>query len=375
MHSVFKVILFIICTFFLNSGHTQDKVKVDSARRLLEKGKLSKKDELTTYHWLSMYSKSPIEKIRYGNLTSNLAKDLVNHEYIIKADLRLGVSHRLLGNLGKATEYLFRSANSAYDHENFQPLLSNIYAEISTCYTLNGDSENAMLYGSKAIDILRKTGKKKELALNLLNMGYDHYVIGNYDSALNYYAESEPILAGYEMKFGLAYIMGNRALVYWKKGDVEKAKNDLTTAIRMLEPFEDRFAMADYYNKLSDIYIEENDLENAILTASKGLDMAKLEGLKEQARDASYLLLKIHEGAGRYEDAMYYQTQYYAYKDSIQNLETTKLIADLRTEYEVGQMQTEVDQLTEQKSRYQIIIIAAGVIIFVVLGFTIIRRI
>ncbi|MEM6831907.1 MAG: tetratricopeptide repeat-containing sensor histidine kinase, partial [Bacteroidota bacterium] len=166
---------------------------------------------------------------------------------------------------------------------------------------------------------------------------------------------------------GLAYIMGNRALVYWKTDNRSKAKKDLLQAIEMLEPLGDRFGMSDYYNQLGNIYYEESLFDQAIEYTMKGLEMSKSVGLKEQVRDAAKLLYQAYQKKGVYDKALNYQTQYYAYKDSIQNLETTQKLANLRTEYEVGQKQTEVDLLLEQKRSNQIIMITGGIILLVVI--------
>ena len=162
----------------------------------------------------------------------------------------------------------------------------------------------------------------------MLNTGYDYYLIDNYDSAMAYYNESEPILRDIKMDLGVAYIIGNRALVYWKNGDIEKAKEDLFIAIEMLKPFGDNYGMADYYNQLGNIFLEEKNEEEAIKYTTIGLKMAEGEGLKEQVRDASYLLYKLSLERGLLEDAIAYQTQHYAYKDSIQNFETTQKLAN-----------------------------------------------
>ncbi|MEQ9006894.1 MAG: hypothetical protein RLP12_03355, partial [Ekhidna sp.] len=268
-----------------------------------------------------------------------------------------------MSNLERALEYLFKGADEAAGKQQFKNILAEIYAEISTCYTQNGDSENALFYGSKTIKMLRELGKKQPLALSLLNFGYDYYLIGNYDSAMAYYNESEPILENLGFELGVAYIIGNRALVYWKQGDREKAKEDLFKAIEMLKPMGDKYGMADYYNQLGNIYLEENDEEEAIKHTLIGLDMAKSVGLKEQVRDASGLLFQLQHKRGNLEDAIQYQTQYHAYKDSIQNLETTQRLGDLKTEYEVGRKQTEVDLLLEQKRNNRIIMITGGILL------------
>lgn len=363
MIRVTVVLAVLLLSSIICLGQTDNR---DSVLNVLEKQNLSQTDQLKAYHWLSFHAKSPEEELEYGKLLLSLAMEYESLEYTIKAKKRIGVAHRLLGNVGISLEFLFEGANDAAEDDNLKGLLAEMYAEISTTYTLNSDSDNALLYGSKTIEILRALGSGQRLALTLLNTGYDYYLINNFDSALAYYNESEPILTEIGMTQGLAYIIGNRALVFWKQGKLNKAKKDLFRAIEMLQPLGDRFAMADYYNQLGNIYLDEGNEEKAIQYTMRSLEMAKEEGLKEQVRDASYLLFQLNRNIGKHELASEYLIQHYAYRDSIQNLETTQEIANLRTEFEVGQKQAEVDLLLQQRQSNQIIIITGGITLFIV---------
>ncbi|MEQ8629002.1 ATP-binding protein [Ekhidna sp.] len=349
----------LICFF----GFSQNQLKADSIMKEIERGIMSPSQEMEAYYRLSTHTISPDERLRHAEYLLKLAEKANSQDYLIKAYMQIGIAHRFMGNLERALESLFKGADEATGKEQHKRTLGEIYAEISTCYTQNGDSENALYYGSKTIDLLRELGKKQPLALSLLNYGYDNYLIGNYDSAMAYYNEAEPILKQLKFELGVAYIIGNRALVYWKQGEREKAKEGLFAAIDMLKPMGDKYGMADYYNQLGNIYLEEGSEDEAIKHTLTGLSMAQSVGLKEQVRDASNLLFKLYNKRGNLEEAIKYQTQYYAYKDSIQNLETTQRLGDMRTEYEVGLKQAEVDLLLEQKRNNRIIIITGGVLL------------
>ena len=344
----------------------------DSLLNAISRSETSGLELLRAYYQLSLNAKSPEAELSYGITLLQLAQEQQQKEYIIRAKKRIGVAHRLLGNVRTSLEYLFEAANQAADEEAFQGLLAELYAEISTTYTLNGDSKNALLYGSKTIEILRALGSGQGLALTLLNAGYDYYLIGNYDSALAYFNESEPILRELEIQPGLAYLIGNRALVFWKQGDIPRAKTDIFQAIDMLKPLEDRYGLADYYNQLGSIFLEEGNEQEAIKYTTKGLDMAKAEGLKEQVRDASLLLFQLNRNIGNHKIASDYLIQHYTYRDSIQNIATTQEIANLRTEFEVGQKQAEVDLLLQQRKSNQLIMIVGGITLFVVICLVII---
>ncbi|MEQ9468732.1 MAG: ATP-binding protein [Ekhidna sp.] len=360
-----KHLLFVTFSLLFGlMGFTQNRVKADSIRKEIDKGILTPSQEMEAYYRLATHTIAPDERLSHSEYLLKLAKEAKSQEYLIKAYMQIGMSHRFMSNLERALENLFKGADEANGKSQFKSTLAEIYAEISTCYTQNGDSENALYYGSKTIKMLRELGRQQPLALSLLNYGYDYYLMGSYDSAMAYYDESEPILKKLGFDLGVAYIIGNRALVYWKQGNREKAKEDLFKAIEMLEPMGDKYGMADYYNQLGAIYLEEGAEEEAIKYTLTGLDMAQGIGLKEQVRDASHLLFQLYNKRGNLEEAIKYQTQYHAYKDSIQNLETTQRLGDLRTEYEVGIKQAEVDLLLEQKRNNRIIMITIGVLLF-----------
>ena len=372
MRTAGTILLSAIFILFCIQAHSQNESEIDSVLNHLKEQSLSVEDRIASYYWLANFSGTPEDIIAYSETLYELAEQANNTEFMIRAKVEIGVAHRFLGNLGQSLEYLFESANEASEQEGLSSLLADIYLEISTCYTQNGDSDNALLYGSKSIEILRKTNETEKLGSILLNTGYDYYLIGNYDSAMSYYNESELLLHETDNQLALAYLIGNRALVYWKLGNNERAKTDLFQSIDMLRPLRDDFGMADYPNQLGSIFLEEGNEQEAITYTMQGLEMAKAEGLKEQVRDASYLLFQLNRTIGAHEAAADYLIQHYAYRDSIQNLETTQEIANLRTEFEVGQKQAEVDLLLQQRRSNQTIMVIGGVTLFVVICLVII---
>jgi signal transduction histidine kinase len=86
--------------------------------------------------------------------------------------------------------------------------------------------------------------------------------------------------------------------------------------------------------------------------------------LKEQIRDANLKLSELYDAQNDYQKAYFHQSQYLVYRDSINSEEKIREIADLRTEYEVGQREAEIALLkTEQKNRYVTFISMALIIV------------
>lgn len=367
MSGVKKCLLFFLFLGQAFVSNSQNLSPIDSALNILQTQSPNTEESITIYKWLYQETHSDKNRLKYAKELLKLAQLRPEHENLITANFQLGMAHAVLGSPEIALEHLFEAASMASNAPEHQDLLIDIYNEISACYTLNADSKNAILYGTKAIEQLRDSGNKEQLAMALINLGYDYYLINRYDSALSYYNESEPIVKEVNNEIILAYLIGNRALVYWKTNRTDRAKADLFLAIEMLKEYGDQFGMADYYNQLGRIFLQEDDIESAIQYTLNGLEMAQTEGLKEQVRDASLLLSKLYNTQQKHKQSAIYLAQHYAYRDSIQSPETTQNIADLRTEFEVGQKQAEVDLLREKQRSNQIIIIAGGITLIIVI--------
>ncbi len=318
-----------------------------------------------------MLSSSPEEKLRFASKLQSEAEKLNEYYYLVSAFKYQGIAYRLNGDLEEAFRKLFRGAEIANLNKQLS-LLPELYTEISTSYTQNEDSRNALLFNTKAIEALRKINDNQTLAITLLNTGYDYYLINSLDTALSYYNEAEPIFEEIGLEIGKAYTIGNRALVYWKQGQPVQAIEDLKLAITMLEPLGDQFGMADYYNQLGSIYLELDNHENALINTEKGLELALAVDLKEQIRDASKLLAELYDERQEYAKAFDYQSRFIAYKDSIQDQETTRRLADLRTEFEVGQKEAELEVMSAEKKTQQILSIGLGVFLLLTAVFAVI---
>lgn len=352
----------MVLIFICFAGFSQNLKEVDSLKGLLEINAVNDREQLEILKEISFKSSSPDDIIYNANLLIERASILNENDFKALGYISLGVGHQKLGELENSQKCLFKAAEISEEFD-YPKILGMAYLEIANIYTQNEDSKNALLYNSKAIDIFRRTGDQQQLAINLLNTGYDYYLINNLDTALSYYNEAEPIFEEIGLEIGKAYAIGNRALVFWKQGDLEGATSDLLQAIDMLEPLGDQYGMADYYNQLGNVSLEQGQNREAIKYTTIGLEMAIAEDLKEQVRDASLLLSKLYKEQNEFEKSLLYQTQYIAYKDSIQDQETTQRLADLRTDFEVGQKQTEVDLLSVQKRNQQLVSAGLGAIL------------
>lgn len=338
----------------------QNQAKADSIKQVLALfSNVAESKRVELLDQIAQLSSSPDEILQFADRLLQIVQKKNEYKtYQIKAYRYKGVAFRLKGDLKKSLESLLKAAKVAED-EGQDYNLAQTYLEVANTYSANNDFKNSLHYETKAIEIVRLGDNKQQLAINLLNTGYSYYKLKYLDSALLLYNEAEPIFEEIKLPLGNAYVVGNRALVYWKQGDLQKAERDLLRAIEMLKPLGDQFGMADYHNQLGNIFLEQNEIEKTIWHTEKALSMGKELGLKEQIRDASLLLSQLYTRKQQYQKALEYQTQFIAYKDSVENTEQTKKMADMRTEFEVNLREKEIDVLEKgQKLQRTYIIIA-----------------
>lgn len=354
------IFILILNSLKAQNQHIADSLKVVYSQSI----SLGKEVDRKLLLSLITYSTAPEDVMEYVDQLLTLPETSVAHQvWALRAK---GVAYRRRGDLKHSIENLFLSSKLAIEHGIFNEA-ANSYLEIASTYSSNSQTNNALIYEKKAIEIIRANGTANQLATNLLNLGYTYYTLDQLDSALLYYNEAEPLFDSVKLTIGKAYVIGNRAMVYQQQQRYELAESGLLSAIALLIPLGDEFGMADYHNQLGKLYRNLGRQAEAIDHAQKAHEMALRNDLKEQVRDASLLLAGLFEQQNDHTRALAYQKQYIAFKDSIESAEKTREMADLRTEYEVNIREKEIDLLkTEQQLSRGYIILVIILLIFAV---------
>lgn len=305
--------------------------------------------------------------LKYAEELVKLAEKNKNKQYLHRGYFQIGNKKRLFGDLEEALDAYFKSAEAAQSF-NYIKGVGNAYGAIADIYSMSDNHENARLYYNKAISILRQSKDSISLASAILNAGDEYRISELYDSAFVYFSESEIIFEKLDYKIGMAYSLGNIGMVYEKLGENDLAEKNINDAIQILEKFEDYYPICVYNITLCDIYLARGDRKTALEYALNSLSLAEKNGLKEQIRDANLKLSELYEKFGNPGESYKYYKNYILYRDSINNIKTVQNLANLRTNYEVSQKQSEVDLLSQQKKNQRTILIS----LIIILGLSII---
>ncbi|MGB5370899.1 MAG: adenylate/guanylate cyclase domain-containing protein, partial [Flavobacteriaceae bacterium] len=341
----------------------QDQRVVDSLTKIYQQDELEGIEKFEILRNLSFNAVYDFElSLRYANELISLSEQEDNYLYIHRGYLQKGNTNRFAGNLKDALDAFFKGAEAAINGDYVEGE-GAAYISIADVYSEMGNTDNADIYYNKGIKLLRKTNDSISLANALLNAGDEYFRIKDFDKALRYFEESGIIYKKVDYLVGTAYNLGNVGMVYAEQGKDTLAEAHINEAIAILEQLEDYYPISIYLTYMSDIYVRKNDFPLAFTYAERSLELATNYGLKDQISEANLKLSQFYEQSGDPVTSYKYYKDHIVYRDSFINLENVQQLADLRTNHEVSQKQTEVDLLNQQKRNQQIILGFSGLLL------------
>lgn len=319
---------------------------------------------------IAFHQTAPEKKAYYSNLIIEISERQSAPKWLFRGLILRGHAFRLKGEIDKALDDYFR-AESLADSIGFKKGVGGANSAIGDVYSVEGQHTKSIEHYKKAAAIFKILSDSVNMATVLLNTGELYRKSKNLDSALVYFQRSKVIFNRINYLIGTAYNLGNIGLVLAEQGRHKQAEENIKGAIVILEKLGDRYPIAVYQTSLAEIYAQRGEYDRALKYAKSSLNIGLEEGLKEQIRDASLKLSELYKSVGNSDEAYTYLKQYITYRDSINNEETIRKMADLRTEYEVNKKQIEVDLLSEQAKLNRIVAWSAVFIIALLLVLTI----
>lgn len=348
--------ILLIGLFFCDILFAKDN-KVDSIRLVYENKNLNDSIVFFAYKHKALVSNNPDEKLLYTKCAFLFAQEVKNYNWqggakVIEADVYVTI-----GSLDVAIKTYFESLG-LYSKNNYLNGIAYVLSRLGEVYLKNNEIGKAKEYLQRATVYFNNLNDTLRYASVLLNLAEVYRKNGEQDSAVCNFKKSENLFSVIMYSAGIAYAKGNIGLVYVVQNKLDSAEVYLNESISILEPMEDNYAVSSYLDGLAEIYFKRKKYTKAKAMAHKSLTLAQEHGLKEQIKDASFHLASIYSQMGNYKEAYKYKSQYIDYRDSINNEETIRNIANLHIKYEVTQKQKEVDELNAQKQYYLLIAIS-----------------
>ncbi|WKN33513.1 tetratricopeptide repeat protein [Porifericola rhodea] len=318
---------------------------------------------------ISNYATSPKIIIKYAKLALEAANSVNNDKWKAAASLNIAQGYKLLGDNEKALNSVLESINY-YLKADSEIGVAAAYISLGDIYAQLNNNKQAKESYNKAIKIFRTEHDSLRLATVLLNAGELFHHSREYDSALQYYNEAHNLFKLLKVDAGVAYGLGNLGLVKASQKEYEIARAYLDSAIVILKEQGDNYAIAEYLISLAEIHAENEEIEQALELAHQSLEISEHDHLLQQMRNASKLLSELYTSKEDFLKAFKYQSAYILYRDSINNEEVVRNMADMRTEFEVEQKQTEINLLNESRKNERLVQLGLALLLVFVLALT-----
>jgi len=366
INNVLITALFGVLIF--NTSFAQSRQVADSLITVLETQELSKKEHSKLLNSLAYHHPKIDTALLVAKQALQIAEEIKDPVLEGEALEEISNIERRLGNNSVSLQASFK-ALQIYESLELTERQAASYGQLASNSVSDDDYPSAISYLKKAQRIYKNSDKIKNETIILVNLGEAYRLAGYLDSATTCFKETLTRSMLKEDGIIKAYSQGNLGMVYAAQGKLELAKTNLNEATATLLELGDSYATTVYTAELGEVYQKEDKPQAAEEKFLQAVTMAKQAGLKEQVRDFSATLSDFYEASGNYAQALKFQKLYQVYQDSLVNKENIQKIEQLKSGYEIGKRESEIDLLNTINTNQKYLVITLGTGAFLLLLF------
>lgn len=226
-----------------------------------------------------------------------------------------------------------------------------------------GDLASAIKYYEKAIEINREAKNDPGLYTSLSNLGLSFYTLGDIPKALANYFEAANVAEKMNDKKRQARILNNIAGVYYAQKEIKLHREYLEKALAMAIEAGEKRGEAGILNNLIKDLIENKEFDRARNVAERSLEIAKEFSDKQLIATANGNFAMLGRALGNYEDALKYEKEALAIRQSMgSKMETLGSLNSLGETYlKLKQYDNAISNLRESIDQSQSVGYAFGI--------------
>lgn len=260
---------------------------------------------------------------------------------------KVGNCHHELGNLDEALKFYLKSLGIAEENQLLQQqgLLANNIAEI---FKLQENNQRAHEYYIKAISIAQRTNDSLGLSKAITNLGVAEKNRGNFKIADSLYKKALQLIEGKNICDLEAGLYINFGALYKDWGQSDKSIRYYRAAEKIYNKTGELHGLAIVTANLGNSFLETGLLDSARLYFERALNLAEATHSLTRQENAARSMANYYKVTGNYRQAYRYDSIAGNLSDSVFNIEKTRVIQELNTQYETEKKEK---QLAEQEVR------------------------
>ncbi len=242
---------------------------------------------------------------------------------------------------------------------NDNQLLFESYTTIANILDQSSQTEEAIMYNNKALELLKNFESKDNLLFSKAslynNIGYLYNNLDNYNLAEKTFLEGIQLLdKKLTNSLTHAMLLNNLAYSYIKKGKLSNAQKLITKSFQIRDSIKAPQGIIASYNRMGELFLAKKDTLKAVENWTK----AYKEAEKIKARNAALANLKYLSLYDK-NNSKFYTERYYEINDSIKNMQIENKTKFARIEFETAQLEQKNELLSQHISILVIVSISS----------------
>lgn len=287
----------------------------------------------------------------------------------------IGIIHDIMGNYDealKAHQQSLQLRRKMKDQRGVAASLTNI----GILHQKIKNYDEAIAFYNQALSIWIELDRELEQAATYNNLGGVQDLLGNDDEALKYYQNALEIWKRYNDRHGVSIALRNIGAIKVRQGNLEEALDMHQQALEIGQGLGDQFGSASSMIDMAELYLKLGQPNSALEAAHEGLALAEATDSWPLIRDSHQMLSELYENLGQYDEALEHHKAYKAANDSVFNIDSQSIIAELQEEYKTKEQQQQIAAFKqrEQIQGLRFWILAGGTALFGIVSVLIYSR-
>ncbi len=287
----------------------------------------------------------------------------------------IGLIYNEKGNFPEALKnyFLALKINEEIGNDSWA---SNNYNNIGNICALQGDYKAALKYHLSALKIREKQGDKLGMSTSYNCIGSILSDQSNYPEAIENYHKALVISTELNDANAMSISYDGIGTTFFRQGNYKEALNYFVKVMKICEEIGDKLGIARAYGSLGVVETLMDKNIDAKKNFESSIFLAKEVGGLIEIRDGYQGLAVVDSSLENYKDAFEHNKLYIAYRDSINNVETTKKSVEQQMQYifEKKEVETKANQkikdavvTTDKKRQKTVLFLVSGVLLLVII--------
>jgi class 3 adenylate cyclase/tetratricopeptide (TPR) repeat protein len=224
-------------------------------------------------------------------------------DYVLKTRTELSIAfiYSIMGRRDKVEEHLAEAWKLLEENAGTGPSIqrARYFARYAGFLHDGGESEKALEYYNRALEIFRKCGDLSGESMVLNNMHSIYYTIGDYGKSLDTILESVRIDSQTGDRLATAIAYYNTALTYQQMKDSDSAREYFDRYLDLSVRISNELGIGYGNFGLAGLFEEEGDTDSAIAYYRKAIEVFDALGSMAMAFETRLKLASVYAGCGR----------------------------------------------------------------------------